>query len=200
MLVRYPIDVGLVEDNIGFPCVIKVVTGSYGEGVYLCERKRDYKKLMEFVDNLGAKKTMLVQQYMNHKIGEDLRVLVVGGKVLGAKIRSLHGGDSRVIKGDAAVVALGSYSRPLLAKHGVSLNIYPAKGYSATLNLKRPELASTVSLLDDTRKLAISRLGNQVRIAGTAELSGFDTSLDGSVAKARCAALLRSFLDSQTAG
>ncbi|TXH40019.1 MAG: D-amino acid dehydrogenase [Burkholderiaceae bacterium] len=124
----------------------------------------------------------------------DIQDLVVeGGKVLGAKIRSLHGGDSRVIKGDAAVVALGSYSRPLLAKHGVSLNIYPAKGYSATLNLKRPELASTVSLLDDTRKLAISRLGNQVRIAGTAELSGFDTSLDGSVAKARCAALLRRY-------
>ena len=108
-------------------------------------------------------------------------------------LRGNGGGDSRVIKGDAAVVALGSYSRPLLAKHGVSLNIYPAKGYSATLNLKRPELASTVSLLDDTRKLAISRLGNQVRIAGTAELSGFDTSLDGSVAKARCAALLRRY-------
>ena len=95
MLVRYPIDLGLVEHNIGFPCVIKVVTGSYGEGVYLCERKRDYKKLMEFVDNLGTKKTMLVQQFMNTRIGEDLRVLVVGNKVLGAMKRTAPDGDFR---------------------------------------------------------------------------------------------------------
>jgi glutathione synthase/RimK-type ligase-like ATP-grasp enzyme len=56
MMVRFPIDVRLVESNIGFPCVVKVVTGSYGEGVYLCERKRDFTKLMEFIDNLGNKK------------------------------------------------------------------------------------------------------------------------------------------------
>lgn len=95
MMVRWPIDDGLVEQQIGFPCVIKVVTGSYGEGVYLCERKRDYKKLMEFIDNLGNKKTLIVQQYMNHRIGEDLRVYVVGGKVLGAMKRTAPDGDFR---------------------------------------------------------------------------------------------------------
>ena len=96
MMVRYPIDLGLVEDNIGFPCVVKLVTGSYGEGIYLCERKRDYKKLMEFIDTLGAnKKTMLVQEYMGHRPGEDLRVYVVGGKVLGAMKRTAPEGDFR---------------------------------------------------------------------------------------------------------
>jgi RimK family alpha-L-glutamate ligase len=95
MMVRYPIDLGLVEKNIGFPCVIKVVTGSYGEGVYLCEKKRDYKKLMEFVDNLGAKKTLIVQEYLGHKPGEDLRVLVIGGKVLGVMKRTAPDGDFR---------------------------------------------------------------------------------------------------------
>ena len=95
MMLRWPIDDGLVERNIGFPCVIKVVTGSYGEGVYLCERKRDYKKLMEFIDNLGAKKTMIVQEFMNHRVGEDLRVLVIGGKVVGAMKRTAPEGDFR---------------------------------------------------------------------------------------------------------
>ena len=95
MMVRMPIDDGLVESNIGFPCVVKVVTGSYGEGVYLCERKRDYKKLMEFIDTLGAKKTMIVQEYMGAKPGEDLRVFVVGGKVIGAMRRTAPEGDFR---------------------------------------------------------------------------------------------------------
>ena len=96
MMVRYPIDLGLVENNIGFPCVVKLVTGSYGEGVYLCETMRDYKKLMEFIDTLGAnKKTMLVQEYIGYRPGEDLRVYVVGGRVLGAMKRTAPEGDFR---------------------------------------------------------------------------------------------------------
>jgi RimK family alpha-L-glutamate ligase len=75
--------------------VVKVVTGSYGEGVYLCERKRDYKKLMGFVDTLGAKKTMIVQEYLGERPGEDLRVLVIGGKVIGAMKRTAPEGDFR---------------------------------------------------------------------------------------------------------
>ena len=95
MLVRMPIDVNLVKENIGFPCVVKVVTGSYGEGVYLCERQRDYRKLMEFIDNLGNKKTMIVQEYMGERVGEDLRVLVIGGKAIGAMKRTAPEGDFR---------------------------------------------------------------------------------------------------------
>jgi len=95
MMVRMPIDDNLVKDNIGFPCVVKVVTGSYGEGVYLCEKHRDYKKLMEFIDNLGNKKTMIVQEYLGERVGEDLRVLVVGGKVIGAMKRTAPEGDFR---------------------------------------------------------------------------------------------------------
>ena len=95
MLVRFPIDEGLVTDNIGFPCVVKLVTGSYGEGVHLCETIGDYKKLMGFVDSLGAKKTMIVQEYLGERVGEDLRVLVIGGKVVGAMKRTAPVGDFR---------------------------------------------------------------------------------------------------------
>ncbi|MDP1363119.1 FAD-dependent oxidoreductase, partial [Klebsiella variicola] len=55
------------------------------------------------------------------------------------------------------------------------------------------EAASVVSLLDDTRKIAISRLGDHIRIAGTAELSGFDLNLASATAKVRCAALVRRY-------
>ena len=95
MLVRWPIEDNLVTENIGFPCVVKVVTGSYGEGVHLCESKKDYKKLVEFVENLGNKKTMIVQEYLGDRPGEDLRVLVIGGKVVGAMLRSAPEGDFR---------------------------------------------------------------------------------------------------------
>jgi gamma-F420-2:alpha-L-glutamate ligase len=95
MMVRYPIDEHLISENIGYPCVIKVVTGSYGAGVYLCEKKRDYKKLVEFIENLGNKKTLLVQEYLGHRFGEDLRVLVIGGKVIGAMKRHGPEGDFR---------------------------------------------------------------------------------------------------------
>jgi len=95
MMVRFPVDDGLVEKHIGYPCVVKVVTGSYGEGVYLCEKKRDYKKLMEFIDSLGNKKTMIVQEYLGDHPGEDLRVLVIGGEVIGAMKRTAPEGDFR---------------------------------------------------------------------------------------------------------
>ena len=57
----------------------------------------------------------------------------------------------------------------------------------------RPQDASVVSLLDDTRKIAISRLGDCMRIAGTAELAGYDTTLDGATAQKRCAALVQRY-------
>jgi D-amino-acid dehydrogenase len=88
---------------------------------------------------------------------------------------------------------MGSFTAPLLRPVGIDLDIYPAKGYSATLKLKRPEAASVVSLLDDTRKIAISRLGDQIRIAGTAEMAGLDQSLDSATARVRCAALVQRY-------
>lgn len=96
-----------------------------------------------------------------------------------------------LLKADAVVVACGSYSAPLLRSVGVDLPIYPGKGYSATFPLLRPEAAPSVSTIDDGRKIAMSRLGNVLRVAGTIELGGYDLSLDTPVAKARCHMLSR---------
>ncbi|MEK8051918.1 D-amino acid dehydrogenase [Ideonella sp. DXS22W] len=116
-----------------------------------------------------------------------------GDRISGVRVHHLRHGRFQTLTADAYVAAMGSYTAPLLRQVGVWLNIYPAKGYSATMKLKRPQDASVVSLLDDTRKIAISRLGDTIRVAGTAELAGYDTSLDGATARARCAALVRRY-------
>lgn len=75
------------------------------------------------------------------------------------------------------VVALGSYSTALLAPLGIKLPIYPAKGYSVTLELDGSNRAPAGSITDEANKLVYSRLGNRLRIAGTAEFVGYDASV-----------------------
>ena len=91
------------------------------------------------------------------------------------------------LRADAYVLAMGSlsplYARPL----GISLPIYPAKGYSVTLPVKDASMAHQVSLTDDEYKLVFSRLGDRLRIAGTAELNGYDRDLN----RVRCEAIVR---------
>ncbi|MDR3159018.1 MAG: D-amino acid dehydrogenase [Zoogloeaceae bacterium] len=94
--------------------------------------------------------------------------------------------DGRRFQAEASVLALGSYSAPFLRPYGIRLPVYPAKGYSATLNLEPDAPAPSVSLTDDSRKLVFSRLGNRLRIAGTAEFNGYNLALNLS----RCQALL----------
>ncbi|TCP10573.1 D-amino-acid dehydrogenase [Crenobacter luteus] len=104
----------------------------------------------------------------------------------GGRIAAVVTADGRRHVADAYVVALGSYSPLLLAPLGVSLPVYPAKGYSATIPLSDDSVAPTVSLTDDGHKLVFSRLGQRLRVAGTAEFTGFDLGLN----PIRCDALI----------
>ena len=99
---------------------------------------------------------------------------------------TIHSQKLKNMKADAFVVACGSYTAPLLRTVGVDLPIYPGKGYSATFKIKRPELAPRVSPIDDEKKIAISRLGDQLRVAGTIEVGDYNLSLDTPLARARC--------------
>jgi len=73
----------------------------------------------------------------------------------------------------------------------VDLPIYPGKGYSATLKILHPDRAPVVSAIDDARKIALSRLGDELRVAGTIEIGGYDLRLDTPLARARCEMLTR---------
>jgi D-amino-acid dehydrogenase len=111
---------------------------------------------------------------------------VLGLLKAGERIDGIHV-EGEMLKADAYVVSLGAYSPLLTRPLGIDLDIYPAKGYSATLPVKDAAKAYSVSLTDDEYKLVFSRLGERLRIAGTAELNGYDTGLN----PARCRALLR---------
>ena len=113
------------------------------------------------------------------------RLLTEGGRITGALLKT--SGASEVLAADAYVVALGSYTPLLLRPLGIRLPVYPAKGYSATLALAESSVAPTVALTDDGHKLVFSRLGQRLRIAGTAEFNGYNTELN----RVRCQALMQ---------
>lgn len=97
--------------------------------------------------------------------------------------------NAQTFSADSYVLALGSHSVALMKPLGVQLPIFPAKGYSATyqVNPRAPHLAPFVSLIDDEFKLVASRLGDKLRVAGTAEFNGYNLDLNPT----RCAAITR---------
>jgi D-amino-acid dehydrogenase len=112
--------------------------------------------------------------------------LVMDGDTV-AGVRVASGAVEEVMKADAYVVALGSYSPLLTRQIGLDLPVYPAKGYSASVPIKDESKAPRVSLTDDEAKIVLTRLGQRMRIAGTAELSGYSTDLN----PVRCQALTK---------
>jgi D-amino-acid dehydrogenase len=124
--------------------------------------------------------------------GRDVERLETSGNAIQAvRIRERATGIVQRLAADEVVVACGSFSAPLLRQVGVDLPIYPGKGYSATFKLKKPADAPFVSSIDDEVKVAMSRLGDELRVAGTIELSGYDATLDSQLAQDRCRMLAR---------
>ncbi|TPK77091.1 D-amino acid dehydrogenase [Mesorhizobium sp. B2-4-15] len=78
---------------------------------------------------------------------------------------------------DAYVMALGSYSAGFMRRMKRSIPVYPVKGYSITVPIKDAALAPVSTVMDETYKVAITRLGDRIRVGGTAEISGFDLRL-----------------------
>lgn len=108
-----------------------------------------------------------------------------GDRILGVQV--VNEGKHRILRADSYVLSLGSFSAILARKLGLFLNIYPAKGYSITVPVKNPDAAFNVSLTDDEYKLVYSRLGDRIRVAGTAELNGYTRDLNYT----RCRAIVR---------
>jgi D-amino-acid dehydrogenase len=81
------------------------------------------------------------------------------------------------VTADAFVVALGSYSPMLVKEFGIKLPVYPVKGYSITVPIVDDARAPVSTVMDETHKIAITRLGDRIRVGGMAEIAGFDTSL-----------------------
>lgn len=112
-------------------------------------------------------------------------LLPVKDTIEGVQISNPYGDDEK-LHADAFVIALGSYSPLLLKPLGIKVPVYPVKGYSATIDTRGSDNCPVTSLTDESRKLVFSRLGDKFRIAGTAELTGYDTSINNK----RCHALV----------
>lgn len=105
------------------------------------------------------------------------RLLAAGGEVQAVEIIDSQG-LYQTLQADAYVAALGCWTPSLVQPLGVRCPVYPAKGYSATFDVVDPMAAPTVSLTDSAHKVVYSRLGNQLRMAGVAELGGYSRALN----------------------
>lgn len=93
------------------------------------------------------------------------------------KIEAVYCGKEEYIA-DHYVMALGCFSRQFMKELGFSIPVYPVKGYSLTLPIIDETSAPVSTILDESYKVAITRLGNNIRVGGMAELSGYDYSLN----------------------
>lgn len=103
-------------------------------------------------------------------------ITVQGLEVAGDRIEAVATDQGR-FTADAYVVAMGSHSPRLLKPLGIALPVYPVKGYSITLPVTDPAAAPVSTVMDETYKVAITRLGDRIRVGGTAELAGYDLRL-----------------------
>lgn len=99
------------------------------------------------------------------------RVRADGGRVIGVET------SRGLLTADTYVLALGSYSPALLRPLGIHLPVYPIKGYSLTAPITQESNAPVSTIMDETFKIGITRLGDRVRVGGTAEIAGFSLRL-----------------------
>jgi D-amino-acid dehydrogenase len=109
------------------------------------------------------------------RYGATIHGLAAGG----GRVSGLHTNQG-VLAADQYVVALGSYSPLLLKPLGIRIPVYPVKGYSITVPITDASGAPESTIMDETHKVAVTRLGDRIRVGGTAELSGYDLRLRGS--------------------
>jgi D-amino-acid dehydrogenase len=100
------------------------------------------------------------------------RLVAEAGKITGVVT------SAGLLQADAYVAALGSWSPRMLKPIGVSVPVYPVKGYSITVPVIDPDGAPVSTVMDESYKVAITRLGNRIRVGGTAEISGYSDRLD----------------------
>ena len=139
------------------------------------------RELVKLCQNAGVK------FLMSHTV---TALREAGGEIDHVEATDSEGRFQRV-RADAYVMAMGSMSPIYAAPLGINLPIYPAKGYSVTMPVVDAAKAYQVSLTDDEYKLVFSRYttpaGDRIRIAGTAELNGYDRYLN----RVRCEAIVK---------
>ena len=123
----------------------------------------------KFTQNLAA---IAVHRGVQFRHGTTIQKLQAEGGQLAGVVT-----DAGVLRADAYLLALGSHSPKLLKPVGVDIPVYPVKGYSITLPITDAAGAPESTVMDETHKVAVTRLGERIRVGGTAELAGYDLRL-----------------------
>ena len=105
MLVRHPINIEFVENNLKFPVIIKTLSGSFGAGVFLAENRKQLQQLLKMAEITKPSYNIIVQEFIKESFGKDLRVLVINGKVVGCMMRQSTDDDFRanITRGGEAI-------------------------------------------------------------------------------------------------
>ncbi len=123
----------------------------------------------KFTQRLAA---LAVQQGVQFRYGTQIQKLKVSSQRIEGVVT-----DAGTLKADACLVALGSYSPLLLATIGIRIPVYPVKGYSITVPITNAAGAPESTVMDESHKVAVTRLGDRIRVGGTAELAGYTLKL-----------------------
>lgn len=123
----------------------------------------------KFTNALAAKCAELGVQFLYN-------TEIKGLDIEGRKVRGVVTGTGR-LNADAVVAAMGSFTPLLLKNYGIKLPVYPVKGYSLTIPITDATRAPESTVMDETYKIAITRLGDRIRVGGMAEISGFTNDL-----------------------
>lgn len=91
MLAKFPVDITLVERALGFPVVLKTLSGSQGSGVFLCEDARRLDEVLQLIRATQANVNLILQEFIAPSRGRDFRILVIGGRIVAAMERRAKG-------------------------------------------------------------------------------------------------------------
>jgi D-amino-acid dehydrogenase len=113
------------------------------------------------------------------KLGAEFRfdTAIHGIETAGRSITGVRT-DAGTLTADRYVLALGSHSTAMLAPLGIRIPVYPVKGFSITVPITDAAKAPESTIMDETHKVAVTRLGDRIRVGGTAQLSGFNLDLE----------------------
>ena len=111
-------------------------------------------------------------QGANFRFGVPVQELLRDGDA----VRGVRLADGE-LAADAVLLCLGSWSTAMLGSVGLRIPVYPVKGFSITVPIRDASAAPESTLMDETHKVAVTRLGSRIRVGGTAQLSGFDLTL-----------------------
>lgn len=93
MLLKFPVNINFIEKNLGFPLIVKTLSGSQGVGVFLCETKKHLSDMMQLIEATNTNANIILQEFIQSSKGRDLRVFTLGGRVLGCVERIAKEGE-----------------------------------------------------------------------------------------------------------